>query len=270
MRRESSPYPASRRPRMAPAKGATMTDDTDRPGETEEPRIEGEGLLDDAEGGPIETVSVREDRPSRLVGLLALVLGLAGALVALVSAFLFLRLLFTASDTADTAMEPVASSFERLEERIDQTDDLVDREGIPDDRMDELRARVDGLVDVSSAARQGFVAVDRHPLYRLLPAELAALGESLAVYKSSAEAIDESIGSRPSVRPAVAASVADRLDTMQAGVSDTRSGIATATTSLRRWLRLAAFIGFLVSLWGLWGQVVLARRGWRGTRARTL
>lgn len=248
-----------------------MSDDIDRLGEsTDEPTVDGGGLLDESEGWPTETTTEREDRPSRLVGLLALILGVIGALLALVAAFLFLRLLFGASDTATAALEPVASSFERLEERIDQTDDLVDREGIPADRMDELRARVDGMVDVSSAARQGFVAVDDHPLYRLLPAELPALGDALAGFQTSAETIDESLGAGPSVRPAVAASVAEELDEMQADVSDTRSRIADATTSLRRWLRLGAFLGLLLSLWGLWGQVVLARRGWRGTRARAL
>jgi hypothetical protein len=55
---------------------------------------------------------------------------------------------------------------------------------------------------------------------------------------------------------------------MQAQVTDTRVLIDEAESSLRSWIRLGSFIGFIASLWGLWAQVVLARRGWRGFRGR--
>jgi len=244
-----------------------MSDDIDRLlGADDESAADGDDDLTpvEAEGGAAPTGGAG----SRIAGMLALVLGILGVVLSLVTAFLFLRGLFTAGDLTDRAMEPVVVSFDRLEDRIDQADDLIDRNGIAEERVPELQARVDGLVDVSSAADQGFEAIDGHPLYRLLPASLSELGSTLQGFRSSAEAIDDSLGSGPVVRPAVAASMADEIDGMQARVTDARNVIDDASSSLRSWIRLGAFLGFLVALWVLWAQIALARRGWRGLRGR--
>lgn len=201
----------------------------------------------------------------RLGGLLALLLGIIGSLAMIVLAFLIVRLGFGASDTVDLALEPVRVSFDRLEDRIDQTDDLVDRNGIDAEVVDELQARVDGLVDVSTAAHQGFEAVEDHPVYSLLPAELSVLADDLELYETSAIEIDELIGDGEPAASASAA-VADRLDQMQGNVSDVRDRIDEAASSLRRWIRIGALGGFLAALWGLWAQIALTKRGWRGLR----
>ena len=60
----------------------------------------------------------------------------------------------------------------------------------------------------------------------------------------------------------------DEIDGMQSSVLDAREDLDDAKSSLRSWLRIGGLLGFLVSLWGLWSQVALGRRGWRGLRNR--
>lgn len=263
--------------RMTPAKGATVSDDSERSiGDDEVVRqpdvAEPDEFLESIESTD-EPASAADGAGGvgfgrRLVGLVAILLGVLGCLVALFLAFSSLRLLVGASHRADDAIAPVISSFDRLEERIDQADDLIDRQGIEDERVGVLRARVDGLVDISTGAQQSFDAIDGHPIYSLLPADLAPLGDALDRFAASATAIDASMGSSPTVRPASAAAIADELDSMQGSVTDTRDRLDDATSSLRRWLRIGGLLGFLASLWALWAQVTLARRGGRGIRNR--
>lgn len=234
--------------------------------------IEALGDLDlgEAEGGtgvvPAEVAPSSAGR--RLVGTVATVLGLVGVVVSVVLAVLGLRLLFTASSVADRAMSPIEAAFDRLEQRIDETDDLIDRQGVDAADGPELRARVDGLVDVASLANRGFETIDGHPLYRFLPADLAPLGESLASFEESAVAVDEQMGPGGSVRATAATRMADQIDGMQGRVTEARDRLDGATSSLRSWLRLGGLIGFLMALWGLWAQWSLVRRGWRGFRNR--
>jgi hypothetical protein len=209
--------------------------------------------------------------PSRLMGLVALLLGVIGCLVALVCAFLALRLLVGAGDTVDDLLQPVEASFDRLDARIDQIDDLIDSgDSIAADQVGEFRARVDGLVDVTELSRRGFESVDRNPLYRLLPADIGGLDDALTDFRTSAETIEEAVGTGTTIRSSSAAAVAGEVDAMQARVADTRSAFDDAADSLRTWLRLGGLAGFVVSLWSLWAQSTLARRGWRGLRARPL
>lgn len=240
----------------------------------------GSGSVDGGAGGILAetdttpTTATSRSGPgarSRIVGLVALLLGLIGSLLMLALAALVIRFGVTASDTVDRAMEPVEVAFDRLEGRIDQTDDLVDRDGIVSERIDELQARVDGMVDVSTSAHQGFEAVQDHPIYSLLPAELSTLGDQLQTFEESSVEIDRLLGTSQSgdtISPAVATGVADQLDQMQGRVSDVRDNITSAASSLRRWIRIGSFLGFLGSLWGFWGQVCLTKRGWRAFRGR--
>lgn len=207
-----------------------------------------------AEGGPRR----------RIGGLVALLLGGVGIVSALVLAFLALRLLFGASGTVDDLMGPVEAAVDRMDDRIDQTDDLIDRRGIDQEQVGELRARVDGLVDLTTSAAQSFESVEGHPVYGLLPADLSGLGDTLDGYATSAAAIDESLGSSPTVRTAAAAAMADEIDDMQDRVTDARDAVDDAASSLRTWLRIGGLLGLLIALWFLWSQWVFARRGWRG------
>ncbi len=221
---------------------------------------------------PVEPIEPAGPGPGRrLAGFAALLLGIIGSVVAVALAAIMIRAGFSASDTAEQAMEPVILSFARLETRIDQTDDLVDRDGIEADRIDELRARVDGLVDIATGTNQSFGAVEDDPVYGLLPADLSSLGTALDSFEQSAEEVDTALrglGGGEPIAPPVATDVAVRLDAMQAQVSAVQGQMNDSQTSLRRWIRFGSFLGFLGSLWLLWSQISLARRGWRGFRAR--
>ena len=205
-------------------------------------------------------------RPRRLVGLLALLLGAVGCGLAVGAAVLSLRLVTQAGDVVDNAVAPIEVAFQRLDTRIDQTDNLIREE-----RFDgELRARVDGTVDLAERTRSDFEAIADHPLYRYLPANLDPLDTALAGFVDSAELLDERLGSSSTVRSTAAAAMANEVDAMQAKVGQTQAVLRDAASSLRRWIRLAGLGGFLLSLWSLWGQATLMRRGWRGIRARAL
>ena len=261
-------------------KGASVTDENDELGTDIGDEQLGDGGVDipdlpDLDWTGDEPVVAPPATPEggprrRLGGLLAMVLGLLGVLLALVIGFLSLQLLFGASGRVDEAMEPVGTAFDRLEERIDQADDLIDRRGIDTEQVGELRARVDGLVDVSTSASQSFAAVQDHPIYGLLPADLSGLGDHLDDFSASAAVIDESLGTSPTVRPAAAAAMADEIDGMQGRVTEARGTIDDAASSLRSWLRIAGLLGFVIALWGVWSQLVFLRRGWRGFRNRSV
>lgn len=208
---------------------------------------------------------------SRLVGLLAMVLGVIGIILMAFLAAVTVRTGFTASSIVDRALDPVESAFDRMEGRIDETDDLVDRDGIPPERVDELQARVDGLLDLTTGARQVFDSIEDNPLYSLLPADLAPLGDALAEFETSAADIDRRLGAAADgdeLSTPVVNAVADQVDDMQREVSDVRDMFESTASSLRRWIRLGTLLGFVGSLWGLWAQVTLTRRGWRGFRGR--
>jgi hypothetical protein len=228
---------------------------------------------EDLGGSRTATAPSRSGGRSRIAGLLALVLGIVGSLLMVVLAVLSIRMGFRASGTVDRAMEPVEVAFDRMEARIDEADDLVNRVGTDPDGVDELQARVDSLVDVTTGADQVFASVESHPLYRLLPAELSPLGDALGDFTDSANNVDELLGDTSNgtlLTPAVVDGVADQVDGMQSRVTSARTLLLDAATSLRRWIRIGSFLGFLGSLWGLWAQIQLARRGWRGSRGRDL
>lgn len=241
------------------------------------------GDLGDDGGGAVESTTLDEigtPPPSkttggrrRLFGLAALLFGIVGSALMLVFAALFIRFGFAASDVVDRAMEPVELSFDRMEARIDETDDLIDRDGIEPGRIDELQARADGLVDVATGAHQGFESIEDHPVYSVLPADLSMVGDAMADFEESATTVDSLLGSASNgdtLPEAAVAGMADELDGMQSRVSNVRTTLSDASTSLRRWIRIGSLLGFLGSLWGLWGQWQLAKRGWRGFRGRAL
>lgn len=261
---------------MAPAKGAIVSDDSEPQVNDEDLRVPDLDIGGDLTGTDLDEVTPTPDGAGdegvgfgrRLVGILALALGVIGCLIALFLAFSSLRVLFGASDRADGAMAPVVESFDRLDTRIDQADDLVDREGVDGEDGSVLRARVDGLVDIATGAERSFDAIDDHPLYALLPADLSPLGDAIDRFAASADVVDETMGSSTTVRAAAAGTIADEIDGMQSSVLGAREDLDDAAGSLRSWLRIGGLLGFLVSLWGLWSQIALARRGWRGLRNR--
>lgn len=207
----------------------------------------------------------------RLIGFLALVLGAVGVLASVVLAFLVLRTGFGASSAVDSLLDPVAATIERVDTRIDQADDAIDRGGVPSEGMPELRARSEGLLDVSGSAADLFTTVSDHPVYQWLPADLAPLTSALEGFTTGSSRVEEVVAATPDgdgLTSADAAIVADELDTLQAAVTDVGEAFNSAERSLRRWIRIGALFGFLASLWLCWAQFSLARRGLRAVRGR--
>ncbi len=202
----------------------------------------------------------------RLAGVLAAVLGILGCLLSFALLAVSIRFGFAATDVAETTAEPLIAAVDRLETRIDQTDDLIDRDGVDGSEFSELQARIDGLSDTASSASQAFSAVDDHVLYRWLPVDKSELSASLAEFQQGA---DESVAvalSADSLTATEASRIGDRIDAMQSRVSDAGDLIESTVNSLKNWIRLSALGGFLLSLWSLWAQVSLMKRGWRGMR----
>ena len=205
----------------------------------------------------------------RVAGALALMLGIVGLVASLGAAALIVQTGLGATRAADRLLDPVAEQIGVVETRIDQADDAVDREGMTTALMPELRARSEGLLDVTSSARDTLTTVRDHPIYGWLPADLDPLEASVDGFATGADQIEEVVAGTTNgqgLSTADASIVADELNTLQAGVAGAREAIDGATRSLKRWIRIAAFVGFLASLWSCWAQFCLTRRGFRGAR----
>lgn len=253
-----------------------MSDDSDIDQETAGGTSDGSG---EGNGDGPETRTSRLPRPTpsgravraRLFGFLALILGVVGIVLSVIALFLVLRAGFGVTSAVDDLLEPVSATIDRLETRIDQADDTVDRDGVAPEQMPALRARSEGLLDLTGSAVDLFAAVRDHPVYQWLPADLSALESSLDDYAGGASRIEEVVGRTADgagLSAADSSTVATEIDTLQAGVVDVRQAVVEAARSLRRWIRIGAFFGFLGVLWGLWAQFCLARRGLRAVRGR--
>lgn len=205
---------------------------------------------------------------ARLAGVAAAVLGLIGCLLSFALLAVSIRSGFTAGSVADTTAEPLAAAVDRLETRIDQTDDLIDRDGVSGSEFSELQARLDGLTDTATSASQAFAAIDEHVLYRWLPIDKSELSSSLAGFRQGAEESVRIAQAVDSLSPAQAARIADRINTMQTSVSGTGDLVESTADSLTNWIRLSGLGGFFASLWSLWAQTSLMKRGWRGMRGQ--
>lgn len=204
----------------------------------------------------------------RLAGILAAVLGLIGCLLSFALLAISIRFGFTAGSVAESTAEPLAAAVDRLETRIDQVDDLVDRDGVSGSDFRELQARLDGLVDTATSASQAFSAIDDHVLYRWLPIDKSELASSLDDFEQGADESDAVALSADSLNSAQAGRIGDRINAMQTSVSGTGDLIESTVDSLKNWIRLSALGGFFVSLWSLWAQISLMKRGWRGIRGQ--
>lgn len=218
-----------------------------------------------------EKSSVGRALRSRFAGFLALALGVVGVVASVVFAVLVVRAGFGAGSAIDSILAPVSNTLDRIDTRIDQADDDVDRDGVPVELMPTLRARSEGLLDVASSGRDLFTTVEDHPIYQWLPAEMGPLGESLTTFSDGANNIEDLVSGTAENRPLSATDagvIADEIDVLQAEVAGAGEALDNAARSLKRWLRLGALFAFLASLWSGWAQYCLARRGARALRGR--
>ncbi len=203
----------------------------------------------------------------RLMGLIAALLGLIGCLVSVILVLFLLRTALGVGDAADDLMEPISSSVDRLETRVDQTDDLVGRSGVDAADLDQLSARADGLADLADGAQRSFSAIIDHPVYRWLPIDLESLSGDLTTIEQSSTSIAQTARSGADngrIPTADVSRVRDQLNDLQAGFGQLRASVEAGRDSLVRWIRLATLAGVALALWSLWAQSWLMRRGWRG------
>lgn len=201
----------------------------------------------------------------RVVGYLALLLGVLGSVIAVASAFAAIWLGATATDVVEDTVSSIVAAVDRLDARLAETASAVNEA----DGAGELRARAQGVGDLVTNARESVVALDDHPLFGRLPVDMASLAARLERVEESSGGLMEDLagitGNEP-VSAAVKAQMTDKLTTAQEQLAASNESIQDVGSQLRLWIRLAALAGFLVCLWGLWAQVALGRRGWK-TRA---
>ncbi|MEM9133706.1 MAG: hypothetical protein AAF962_15220 [Actinomycetota bacterium] len=235
---------------------------------------------DDAELGgwqPIEEPASKRSiagstLPKRGLGLLALVLGAIGVAASIVIGVLVVWAGIRASSTVERLTEPLLENVDRIDARIDQADDAVDRDGIAADRMPELVARAEGLTDVTTAAQELAENLEEHPVYGWLPADLDPLLDIVDDFAGRAATVQELVESNEDDRPlpaSVATEVTEEINSLQDEVDQVGDTIEGAADSLRRWIRIGSVIGLLLSIWSGWAQYCLARRGLRGLRGHT-
>ena len=201
----------------------------------------------------------------RLAGVVAALLGLVGCLLSFLLLAISVRLIFVASDAAETAAAPLSNGLERLDTRIDQVDDLIDRDGVSGTDFTELQARADGLADIGAAVDQAFSAIDNHVVYRWLPVDTEELGRTIEQFSTGAD--DVAAAANGSTLGGSAASrAAERVNNMQTAVSNVDDLVDQTVDSLTSWIRLTGLGGMILSLWSLWAQTSLMKRGWRGIR----
>ena len=190
----------------------------------------------------------------RIVGVVALVLGTAGSVLAIAAIAVMAWFGIKAGNTVDDIVADINDAAARLDDRLAQAEDLIDEP----QRDAELRARLDGVADASRNTRLSVDVVEDHPLYSLLPSRFSRLADTLAEIDASAQRLTT----------AATDQVEERLTALRSTVSRLDAEISDAGASLRRWIRVAALVLVLIGLWSLWSQVTLARDGWRRVRHR--
>ncbi len=262
----------------------------DREAGGSEDRLAGEA---EATGGVVLNPSIAEDDPvsirqeistrrrgtggrgrraaGRLLAAFAVILGGLGVVLSLVAALLIALLGFRAADEVDDVLAPVTRTLDRVELRIDQADDVVDRDGIGADRLAEFRARAVGLTDIAVAADQATAAVRGHPVYQWLPTDDGPLLDAVDDIGDQITQVEMDLARMPDstrLGAADAAALTTRLNELQATVSDVDDTVDAFGRSLERWIRISAAVLTLVGLWSAWAQFQLARWGLTHLRRR--
>ena len=206
--------------------------------------------------------------PRRTIAYLALVLGVIGSAIAVAAALVVLWLGATAADVVEDTVSTIVAAVDRLDSRLAETSSGVQEA----DRAGELRVRAQRVGDVARHAVESLGAIDDHPLFGRLPVDTTPLSAILERLEDASRALNEDLAGAVRDEPVPArlkATITERLTAAQDQLATGNDKINDIQNQLRLWIRLSAFAGFLLCLWGLWAQVALARRGWR-TRAASL
>ena len=193
-------------------------------------------------------------KASRAGGVVALVLGMIGSLLAI--AALVLSILFTvgANNAVDSVEERIIQPVDRLTEQIDETSAAVANaaEG-------EVEARLASLSDQAASAEDALDAITEHPLYANVPVDIGELEDRLESVTERAGEFDgfEVEGLSDDDREEIAESLTELAEPLD----DIEGPVERVADSLRFWIRISGLGFVLLSLWALWAQIALARHG---------
>ena len=193
-------------------------------------------------------------KASRAGGVVALVLGMIGSLLAI--AALVLSILFTvgANNAVDSVEERIIQPVDRLTEQIDETSAAVANaaEG-------EVEARLASLSDQAASAEDALDAITEHPLYANVPVDIGELEDRLESVTERAGEFDgfEVEGLSDDDREEIAESLTELAEPLD----DIEGPVERVADSLRFWIRISGLGFVLLSLWAVWAQLALARHG---------
>ena len=193
-------------------------------------------------------------KASRAGGVVALVLGGIGSLLAI--AALVLSILFTvgANNAVDGVEERIIQPIDRLTEQIDETS-----AALSDAAEGEVEARLASLSDQAASAEDALDAITEHPLYANVPVDIGELEDRLGSVTERAGEFDgfEVEGLSDDDREEIAESLTELAEPLD----DIEGPVERVADSLRFWIRISGLGFVLLSLWALWAQLALARHG---------
>ena len=193
-------------------------------------------------------------KASRAGGVVALVLGGIGSLLAI--AALVLSILFTvgANNAVDGVEERIIQPIDRLTEQIDETS-----AALSDAAEGEVEARLASLSDQAASAEDALDAITEHPLYANVPVDIGELEDRLGSVTERAGEFDgfEVEGLSDDDREEIAESLTELAEPLD----DIEGPVERVADSLRFWIRISGLGFVLLSLWALCAQVALARHG---------
>ncbi|MEM7341167.1 MAG: hypothetical protein AAF467_21105 [Actinomycetota bacterium] len=198
----------------------------------------------------------------RPIGAVAAALGVVGSLICVVGMVVAVWFGATASSVVSRTVDRVTAPIDRLDARLAETVAAIDSV----DRAGELQARAQGVHDLAATATDGLDVIDSHPVLGRLPVDTSPVAELLTDIETTTAAAVDDLGSTDpdsTVPAAVRTGVSTQLDDARTRLSAVDERIEDVGATLRWWVRALAFVVALVFGWGLWGQVLLARHGWR-------
>lgn len=184
--------------------------------------------------------------------------GLVGALVSVAVAVGSVWYGFAATRTVDRVVERISAPIDRVENRLVELEDSVDTaEDLP-----ALRARVSSVTEAAAGVTSSLNTITDNPLYDRLPIDTDGLETRLDNLSESAENLNATVnGGDGSTIEAAKGPIATEIDKAQDELESSRSMLSDVGDSLKQWLRISAVGGFVLAIWGFFGQLGLARWG---------
>ena len=191
---------------------------------------------------------------SRAGGVVALVLGVIGSLLAIAALVLSILFIVGANNAVDGVEERIIQPIDRLTEQIDETS-----AALSDAAEGEVEARLASLSDQAASAEDALDAITEHPLYANVPVDIGELEDRLGSVTERAGEFDgfEVEGLPDDDREEIAESLTELAEPLD----DIEGPVERVADSLRFWIRISGLGFVLLSLWALWAQVALARHG---------